>query len=604
MATEGSSNYFLNRAVKHYSSLFRLPPYGWVLLLLALTCISVGLISSVMLLPPFKGFVHGLILGISLLFTNLTFDYTLSRSILKHDPIYNLRRIAALSLFCWVLWFPFIFTGVVIAMLFDLSWLIKLHLLGLSFVLIFRLIVLSATSSVNYKRVIVTSALHPLPCAAPFLILLPMVVNLTSVLFFLICTLAIASPLNLLFTFIVNRVSERTLGLCSIPLFKAFLLNWVADLNAPLEEFLEKLGEEQGVEVSLMKFDSLKPKAVIIAPSAHSGPFKNVGSSFLPFMLKNVIEQRFNCTACVLHGLLGHELDLTSQVQNRKIINHIIKSAGLTVYEDEATPFVKVSNGLATCNCQIFGKSAIIGFTLAPKTTEDLPQELGIFARQEAKKYGLTHSIVVNAHNSINGVVSYEEALNALKVVATACLEKATSFKPLPFRIGIATIMPKEYGLKDGMGLGGITVLVVEVGEQKAAYVVIDGNNMVSGLREEILSALRSLGISDGEVFTTDTHSVVAMTSGRRGYHPVGEVMDREKLISYVKGAAQAALTDLEYVKVAYCSITVPNVKVIGQRLLKMLCFLIDKALQEAKKAAVVVFAISFFLLTLLLTLI
>ena len=77
--------------------------------------------------------------------------------------------------------------------------------------------------------------------------------------------------------------------------------------------------------------------------------------------------------------------------------------------------------------------------------------------------------------------------------------------------VGAATVYPKEFTLKDGMGAGGITATVVQVGKQKTAYVVIDGNNMISGLREKILAALTSVGFDESEVFTTDTHAVSAL---------------------------------------------------------------------------------------------
>ena len=40
------------------------------------------------------------------------------------------------------------------------------------------------------------------------------------------------------------------------------------------------------------------------------------------------------------------------------------------------------------------------------------------------------------------------------------------------------------------MGTGGITVIVVQVENRKTTYVIIDGNNMIPGLREKLLSAL------------------------------------------------------------------------------------------------------------------
>jgi len=256
---------------------------------------------------------------------------------------------------------------------------------------------------------------------------------------------------------------------------------------------------------------------------------------------------------------------------------------------------------LATACCQAFGNFAFLSFTLAPKTTEDLPQELGLFVRQEAERHRLTCCVVVNAHNSIDGTTNMQEALEALKTVAVTCLEKAVSLKRLPFEIGAATVIPKEFGLKEGMGPGGITVVVVKVGGQKTAYVVIDGNNMVSGLRENILSALHSIGIDEGEVFTTDTHSVNAIILNDRGYHPVGEAIDHENLVAYIKKVTFAALSDLENVKAACRSITIPEVKVIGEKRLETLCLLIDKTLQKAKKVAVPIFATSGLLLMLIL---
>jgi putative membrane protein len=132
---------------------------------------------------------------------------------------------------------------------------------------------------------------------------------------------------------------------------------------------------------------------------------------------------------------------------------------------------------------------------------------------------------------------------------------------------------------------------------QKTAYVVIDGNNMVTGLREKILSSLNSMKIEEGEVFTTDTHSVNAVILNSRGYHPIGEAVNHEKLIEYIKSVSSAALSNLEPAKVACKNITIHDVKVIGDKHLEALCLLIDRTLQKAKKAAIPIFALSGLLL-------
>ncbi len=600
VTTEDSLSQSLDNAVKHYSSLFLLPSLKKAVLLLALLCIGGEALSVAILFPYFDGIVNGLLLGFSLFFMNLVFDYVVSGIVLRRDPIYNFRRTIVLSFFCWAFWLFFIFLGVAFAVLIgDLSWWVKLCLFGFSAVLILRLIVFNSTSPMDYKQYIIAAFLQPFPCVIPFMIFwvkMDYIIVLRVLPFFFFSS-AICLITSFSFISLINSVGKQMLGVPSMTLFKAFLLNWVVNLNAPFEELLEKLGEEQDIEVSLIKFDSSKPKAAIIVPSVHPGPFKNIGSSLLPSMLKNAFEREFNGVACVPLGLLGHELDLASQQQNQKIINRVIGLANLRASEEKATPFVKVSDGFATACCQIFGNTALLSFTLAPKTTEDLPQELGLFVRQEAEKHGLACCVVVNAHNSINETANVQAGLASLKKVAANCLEKAASLKRLPFEVGATTVIPKEFGLNDGMGPGGITAVAVRVAELKTAYIVIDGNNMISGLREKILSILYSIGFDEGEVFTTDTHAVSAVILGGRGYHPVGEAMNHEKLISYIKEAAIAAMANLERCRAGCRRVTVPNVKAIGKTLLESLSLITDRALERAKKIVIPIFALSGLLL-------
>ena len=140
-----------------------------------------------------------------------------------------------------------------------------------------------------------------------------------------------------------------------------------------------------------------------------------------------------------------------------------------------------------------------------------------------------------------------------------------------------------------------------KVAEQQSVYVVIDGNNMISGLREKILSALSSKGFDDSEVFTTDTHAVSAVVVGRRGYHPVGEIMDHELLIGYITKVAKAAEVNLETCKAGCKRVIIPGVRVIGQTRLESLSLLVDTALKKAKQIIVPIFGLEGLLLILFL---
>ena len=610
MAAEDSLKQSMNIAVKRYSSLFRLPSARKVPLLLSILCVGGGMLSTMILSPILgldNGLEDGLFLGLGVLFASLVADYVISTLILTKDAVFDLRRTVVLSIFCWSVWLLFMFLGAVVgAAMSDLKWWVRLSLLGFSATLILRFVVFNAASSTTQERMFAASLLQPFLSIVPFLVLwsgighsVTVTVNILAFLFF---SVVIGFAASLSFLFLLNQMGKQAVGVQSVTLFRAFMLNWVSNLNAPFEELLEKLGEEREVEVSLVKFGSSEAKAVVVVPSVHPGPFKNIGSSLLPAMLKADLEKEFGCVACVPHGLFGHEYDLASQAQNKKVITDVeVCLRSLETRDWSASPFITVNNGLATGCCQIFGKSAFISFTLAPKTIEDLPEELDRFVREEAEKRGLNLCAVVNAHNSIDGTVEMQESLASLKDIATKCLDRALSLEQSPFEVGAASVLPREFSLEDGMGSGGITVVVVKSGQQKAAYVVIDGNNMVSGLREKIIASLLSIGINESEVFTTDTHAVSALILTEHGYHPVGEAIEDEKLISYIKDAAHSALTKLERVGVSCRGITVPNVKVIGAKQLEALCLLIDKAIRRAKRAIVPVFGVSGLLLMLLL---
>ncbi|MGW8289492.1 MAG: DUF2070 family protein, partial [Candidatus Bathyarchaeia archaeon] len=402
MATDDSLNHSLNSALKHYSSMFFLPAFQKSVGTLAVLCIGGVWLSTFALFFSFDKLIGALLLGVSVFTAVLSADYIISKLVLRRDPIYILRRTVALSLFCWVLWMFFIILGVAFGAFFGWLWWVKLCLLGFAAVTTFRSVVFIATSSVGFLQRLTASLLSPLLCIAPFMIFWAYLDSAIPMQFlpFLVVSTIVGCTFAFLFVFLVDQVGRRTYNVPSMPLFRAFMLNWVAALNSPFEALLEKLGENEDIEVTFLKFDSHKPKAAIIVPLVHPGPFKNIGSSLLPSLLKHDFEKAFGCDTCVPLGILGHELDLASQAQNQKIISQVIESAKFPASAERATPFVKVTEGFVTASSQVFGKTAFLSFTLAPKTTEDLPQELGRIINEEAEKLGLECNIVVNAHNS------------------------------------------------------------------------------------------------------------------------------------------------------------------------------------------------------------
>lgn len=604
MAANNSLNSSMDRAVKRSASLFKMPSYRRALCIIAVLCVAAGLLSSLVLFNMPLGLLYGLLLGVSLFFVVFLLDSAVNKIVLAKDPIFDLKRTAGLSIFGWGSWLFFILIGVGTAT-FGTIWWMRLCLLGYSAVIILRMIVFSALSLKSPARYLFASFLQPFICMISFLISWAIAGQVISILLatFFIFSFAIAITSSAMFMFALNNVGEKMFGTKSMVIFRAFLLSWVLDLNGPFEAFLEELSEERDIEVSIVKLKSSNTCVVGAVPAVHPGPFRDIGSSVLPSQLKTAIAAKIGSETFIPHGLMGHEYDLPSQAQNQKVINGVIDALDFDGSEATASPFVMVKDEFATACCQIFSRSALISFTLAPKTIEDLPMELGEFIREKAEKHGLATCVVINSHNSIDGTADPQEMLESLKKVGAECLEKTAHLKQMPVEMGAASFLPKEWTVRDGMGTGGITALVVKVGKQKSVYVTIDGNNMVSGLREKILACLQSAGFQQGEIFTSDTHSVSGLIVGSKGYHPVGEVMDQELLAYYVVEVSKKAASVLEAAKTGCRSVVIPNVKVIGEERLDSLLLLIEKGVQRAKRAIVPVLLIAGFSLMLFLLL-
>jgi putative membrane protein len=605
--TNDSTDKYIDKVVKRYSKLFGLPSQGRIMLYLGVLSLHGGILSILPLNLSLENFAVGLGFGTSFLILTVLSDFIISYSSMKNALIFNLRRCSALSFFSSLVWFGVLILGSLICALLGAPELwIRFFFLGFSGALILRLLVLSITSFAGFGRTLFSSLLQPTLVALPLFFMGSAIVYTAEMQILVFALTSVSVSLLTVFTFkyFMDRVGTGTLGIASSVLFKAFLANWTEDLTAPMETFFEKLGNKQDVKVSLLTFKtSEKIKAVIVVPALHPGPFKNLGSSLLPSLIQTTLQNKFDCVVSAPHGLVGHELDVSTHSENQRVVNSILEFVGSSSTYSKATPMVRTESDDAKASCQLFGDCAFLTLTTAPKTIEDLPPELNSLIASEAEKRGLS-VLAIDAHNSMGGSFDRDSAVKSFSKASVDCLEKALKTKNSRFKVGAATVVSQEFTVQDGMGPGGISVIVVEIDDQKVAYVTIDGNNMVSGLRDKILSALKELGMDDGEVLTTDTHSVCGMIRSARGYNLVGEAIDHMKLISYIKEATIHALDRMESVEASWRTEVIPNVKVIGEQQITELTVLADKTTQRARRLAVSLFpmaAVSLILLLLFL---
>jgi putative membrane protein len=225
---------------------------------------------------------------------------------------------------------------------------------------------------------------------------------------------------------------------------------------------------------------------------------------------------------------------------------------------------------------------------------EDVPFEVGERIASRCLELGGRVAAVIDAHNSIEPGEQTpslaERDLVDLQEAAESAITRALNDKQSVFKIGAARVVPSNWGLEQGIGYGGIAALVVVSEEQRVAYIVVDGNNMVSGLREKTLEALKKLGIDEGEVLTTDTHAVNAVALVEGGYHPVGKVIDHGEFVSRVEETVSQALLNARESKVSCKVGEIRGVKAIGRGNLVKLSQLVDTMFCLAKMLALAVF--------------
>jgi putative membrane protein len=583
----------LTKAARHYRSLFSLPRYytliGLTILISVIGSLSGYAIAYNSLHRVLDGFVFSLQV---LIIPTIIMDLFLFKIIIKYYIILDKRRGAGLSLFVCIIWVTVINIGAVSQSMLKNPFLLSYAVLfAVCLGILLRYLVVSTVTYLNLLQSIFAILLQPVLYFLSALLFF----NLWQPIVFVavLTSSSIILVSSYIFIKLINRKGIQALGIGAIPLLKAFIANWVSGVTKPLEDYLEKLGSNSNFLISLLTFkkeDSME--LIVVVPMIHPGPFKNLGSSNLPYLIQNGLEEHVKGVVAVPHGTCNHISNLTSKRQSVKVVREIVEASAFSNFKLEATRFVREEKNLAKASCQIFGDVAFITITCAPANMEDIPKEVGLEIIKRGKALGVKDVIVVDAHNSAGSSKDLaflsDDMLNDIIEVSENAVKKALKEEKRPFKVGVAKIQPNEFSEKEGIGPAGIVAITVVVDEQKVVYLIIDGNNMVSGLREKVLEDLRDI-VSDGEIMTTDTHVVNAIVPIDRGYHAVGEAIDDKKLIFYIREGVSKAFKNIEYTTTAYQIVEIQDVKSLGEEVLSI-STLVDVTYEFLKRLTPIIY--------------
>lgn len=556
-----------------------------MLLLLAITLVG-GAVPFV-LYGGTEALWNGLLFGVlSLALPSITLDL-LTILVLRRDPLLTTRRSTALSVIISVLSVLLLTISALVARFTgNVVWMAKAFMMSLWLSVSLRFLVFTGLSSSNTLRTTLLSLIQPLQSLIGAYAVLPMSPNV-------VCAGIVGSMSSLFGAWLVVKAVQGS-GLDSpssdpLGLFRAFLMAWAGGISGPLETYLEARGENADLYVDELVFDASKGcEGALVISHIHSGPFRNTGSSELPAMMNRELERKLGGEVLLLHGISTHERDLASRKQSEKVVEAVLEVAGSGTKAVEASTMIRRKAGCASSTCQIFGRVGLVTLTISPKSFDDLPHSLEERIREAGSSIGL-EPIVVDLHNSIDRdfKLANEDYTDLYEAAVEAMKEAAASPKGA-FKVGISSIAPSEFTPKDGMGPAGFGAFVVEVAGQTSAVAVVDGNNMISGLREELVSTLKQAGFEEAEVATSDTHIVNGLSISPRGYYPIGERVDPTSTRDYVRKAADQARRKLEPASVKHVRVKVEGIKIIGERGLQFLGDILEASFKHFKRGVVI----------------
>jgi putative membrane protein len=332
-----------------------------------------------------------------------------------------------------------------------------------------------------------------------------------------------------------------------------------------LEAFFLKSAIPADLKVRLVEFSRAgRPPATLALPTVHPGPFAALGASDLPRKLAEQLGPSAG-TVLVPHTPSDHDLDLPSEEDVEKIgrASRELLTRLAPVQRKECGPLVAPYAG-SLARAQALGDVVLVVVSQAPAPTDDIAYSVADRLVRELSPDSGPRIALVDAHNSYvegQGDIIYGTPVaERLVTDARAAVETARAASRRDgLEVGVAVHDGYSIGI-DGIGPQGMRALAVRAAGKVTGYLLIDGNNLVVGLRDPIVRALEEV-VDVAEVLTTDNH-VVHEVDG--GINPVGERYPLEELRRDAKEVMGRARADLAPAEARFGEADVADVRILG----------------------------------------
>lgn len=462
----------------------------------------------------------------------------------------------------------------------------------------------------KFRASVIYSVLLFLPLyASPFLPFDAVFFHVSNMKFYLARSILLGALLSFDITVIlavIDSIVKSDLGVGGMEMMNS-LLSFLGGKRDALETSFTSMGRNVETYVGLVAFRTKKEKILFISPSIHPGPFAGVGGADMSTRFARALDgwAVFN-----FHGPATHDLDPASGSEVDKVAATIRDSLdGFKFSSRHVAPLFRASEGNMAVASQYFGMPFMVSYRVN-EICEDIDASVGAAIIEDG-------AILVDAHNRLSPAASGEFWKNNLYSTKKHYFDdvldygKKTCFdlfsvhaKIMPrynrpsgagkFLAGSASVSFRN----EGIGPEGIKAAVVRVGRQKVAYILVDGNNMFTGLREEVASAVGGI-VDEVIVATTDSHAVNGIMGG---LNPVGERMteaEKKRFLNTCRSLVEEAVGNLRPAACASQILRIQDLCVLGPGKTAEIMSAV-RAIAALSKALIPVTVVTLFMLSLI----
>lgn len=544
-------------------------------------------------------FIFGGLFGLAVLGISSIMSGALNQQVISslHGINLKIKHSMFLSSISMTILGIFIIIGYIISRVINVDIFVNFMLFACVLIYGFNTLVFWATSKVRFTVAATTGLIQPVLIISMYILIsflftdtsfigpAMVQISLKAIVAGIIFVLAIYA-----FIRIIASPFNKNLGIGVLDLLSLFIAHMNEGSNS-LEGEFENMSEAIETIVTFISFKGENGiKALFISPSVHPGPLGDLGGSNMPTLLAN----KFNHFTMVAHGPSTHDFNPIAVSEIDKIEAAVRRGLEKIEYSKDASKFIRYTFKKAKIGVQFFNEGMVILSTFAPEAVDDIEFGVGLtMMAQSRSRCSVKDSIIVDCHNSFNpesGEVlpGHAEVFHLIGVIDTINPKQEKH----DIKIGCYSNNMDTLDKHEGVGESGIKTMIIEVGDQRTAYVLFDSNNMEIGFRQEIIDAVSDFEIDEIEVMTTDTHTVNTIS---RGYNPIG-VAKRAEIIEYVKLSITEALEDLEKVEVGTGTEKIKNLNTFGPNNSTELISTISSVVAVSKIVAPVLLITSLFI--------